>query len=102
MAERLRWTLEAAENLEEICSYIEERNPRAAKSTAKKLYALANSIPDSPLLGRVVPEYGFPDLRERILAPYRMVYRIKDGVIEILAIHHSSKQFPAVDELLGP
>ena len=64
---------------------------------ARKLYQLAHAIPEFPLIGRVVPEFGLADIRERILSPYRMVYRVKDDVIEILAIHHSARRFPPKD-----
>jgi plasmid stabilization system protein ParE len=41
-------------------------------------------------LGRVVPEFENPNLREMILKNYRIVYRIIDkDKIEILSVIHS-------------
>ena len=100
MAERLRWSLKAADNLEEICSFIEQDNPAAARDLARNLFQLANDIPDYPLMGRVVPEFGVFEIRERILSPYRMVYRVKNETVEILAIRHSARRFPTLDKLM--
>lgn len=40
----------------------------------------------------MVPEYQDENLRERIFQNYRIVYRIRNDVIEIVVISHSAKQ----------
>ena len=52
---------------------------------------LIKSIPDFPNKGRIVPEYIDKNLRELIYKNYRIVYRIKNDIIEIVAICHGSK-----------
>ncbi|MFN3395854.1 MAG: type II toxin-antitoxin system RelE/ParE family toxin [Thermodesulfovibrionales bacterium] len=49
------------------------------------------SLPHFPKTGRVVPEYNDENIREKIYQNYRIVYRLKDGVVEIVAICHGSK-----------
>ena len=44
--------------------------------------------------GRIVPELADPKLREVIDAPYRIVYRVRDDVLEILTVVHSAPQVP--------
>ncbi len=44
-----------------------------------------------PRIGRIVPEYRDPNLRERIYSNYRIVYRMKDEVVEIAAICHGAQ-----------
>ncbi|GJQ48813.1 plasmid stabilization system protein [Candidatus Kuenenia stuttgartiensis] len=39
----------------------------------------------------MVPEYGDEDLREKIYENYRIVYRIKGELIEVVAICHGSR-----------
>ncbi|MEW5816622.1 MAG: type II toxin-antitoxin system RelE/ParE family toxin, partial [Spirochaetota bacterium] len=39
-----------------------------------------------------VPEYNDENLREKIYENYRIVYRIKDEIIEIVAICHGARQ----------
>jgi len=47
-----------------------------------------------PLSGRIVPEYGAPDLREVIASPYRIIYRIKAAPIDVLAVVQSAQRLP--------
>jgi len=41
------------------------------------------SFPES---GRVVPERNDPQLREVIVRPYRVVYRLRPGIMEIATV----------------
>ncbi|WP_099325442.1 type II toxin-antitoxin system RelE/ParE family toxin [Candidatus Kuenenia stuttgartiensis] len=52
---------------------------------------MVKSIPQFPKSGRMVPEYGDEDLREKIYENYRIVYRIKGELIEVVAICHGSR-----------
>jgi len=43
-------------------------------------------------IGRVVPELADPNLREIILANYRIIYKIvSKSQVDILTIHHSRR-----------
>ena len=53
---------------------------------AEKIISIIKSIPHFPKSGRIVPEYGNDNLREKIYKNYRIVYRIQDKYIEIVAI----------------
>ena len=44
------------------------------------------TIPDAPEIGRMVPEIESPDLRERFVYSYRIIYKITENAIWILAI----------------
>ena len=41
--------------------------------------------------GRIVPEVNNPAIREIILGSYRIVYRVKDEVVEILTVCHGAR-----------
>jgi len=45
-------------------------------------------------LGRVVPEYEHDYIREVFHHPYRIIYLIKDDVIEILSVIHEARLLP--------
>ncbi|MCK4641449.1 MAG: type II toxin-antitoxin system RelE/ParE family toxin [Candidatus Marinimicrobia bacterium] len=62
-----------------------------ARIFAKKVLSIVEDIALFPKAGRVVPEYSDPNLRERIYGNYRIVYRLKDGVVEIAAICHGAQ-----------
>lgn len=47
-----------------------------------------------PSSGRKVPEYDAEDIREIIEYPYRIIYRIKPDVIDVIAVLHSARLLP--------
>ncbi len=91
MAHKIRWSPRAASSFEEICSYIARDSEVYATLFAKKINETIKSIPQFPESGRIVPEYGDENIREKIYEKYRIIYRIKEEVIEIVAICHGSK-----------
>src|SRR6266487_6403939 len=65
MARGLGWSPEAIEDIEVIASYIERDSPWYAKAVASKIVETAETIPDFPEIGRIVPEIGNSLIRER-------------------------------------
>lgn len=92
MANQIRWSLRAASNFEEICTYIARDSECYAALFAKRINVIINSIPQFPKAGRIVPEYNDENLREKIYENYRIVYRVKGDVIEIVTICHGARQ----------
>ena len=50
---QVRWTIPAAQDLEEIALYIQKDSESAAMATAKALFDAANSLDQLPSRGRV-------------------------------------------------
>ena len=93
MAEKIRWSPRAADDLEDICNYIARDSERYAAIFAGNIFQIINHIPDFPNSGRIVPEYKNESLREKIFGNYRIVYRLKNEDVEIVAIHHGARIF---------
>lgn len=91
MALKIRWSPRAASNLEEICDYIAKDSEYYAILFAKKITSIVKAIPNFPKSGRIVPEYNDENLREKIYEGYRIVYRLKSDLVEIVAICHGAK-----------
>ncbi|MHC1726092.1 MAG: type II toxin-antitoxin system RelE/ParE family toxin [Syntrophobacteraceae bacterium] len=91
MALPIRWSPKAARQTEAIIEYIAEDSPRYAAIFAKRVTHAVRAIPANPRLGRMVPEYLDPDLREKILQGYRIVYRISHRAIEVVTVCHGSR-----------
>lgn len=91
MAQKIRWSPRAALNLEDICNYIAKDSEVYATIFADKINTIIKYIPQFPKAGRVVPEYKNEKIREKIYENYRIVYRIREEFIEIVAICHGSK-----------
>ncbi len=47
-----------------------------------------------PQSGRMVPEYEDQQLRELIVFPYRMVYRVRQDRLDIIAVFHGAQRLP--------
>ena len=91
MAYRIVWSPRAADQFEMICNYIGRDSTMYAHIFAKKVNAIVKAIPAFVKSGRVVPEYGDENLREKIYGNYRIVYRVGENYIEIAAICHGSQ-----------
>ena len=91
MALLIRWSPRAARQLEAIVEYIAKDSERYARIFARQIMRVVRSIPAQPKAGRMVPEYGDPNLRERIHHGYRIVYRLTSDAVEIAAICHGAR-----------
>ncbi len=90
MAE-IRWTHQAADELESITEFISQDSPHCARLFAIDVLTAVERLIPFPKLGRVVPEKNSPLIRELIMGIYRIVYRLRDNLVELLTIHHSSR-----------
>lgn len=90
----VRWTPQAADDLQAIYEFIERDSPHYAQMIVEDLLAAIDRLEQFPLIGRHVPERQREDLREIIKPPYRIVYRV-GNVIRILTIFRASRLFPS-------
>jgi toxin ParE1/3/4 len=88
------WSPRAASDFEEICDYIANDSEHYARIFAQRIIAIVEKLSDFPHGGRIVPEYQKEDLHERIFQNYRIIYRIKPDIIEIVAVVHSARLLP--------
>ncbi len=87
---RIRWSPEAAVDLERIVERIRLDNPEAAHEVAQRLFDSVESLKDFPLKGRIgrldgSRELVFPPL------PYIAVYRVMGETIQIARIYHGAQ-----------
>jgi addiction module RelE/StbE family toxin len=93
---RLVWTTGARDNLREIVSYIAADTPAAARKMRGRIEGLVKYLGHQPFMGRPGSIRG---TREAIPHPsYRVVYSVTDGVVAILAVVHTARQWPPVTE----
>lgn len=96
---KIKWTNEALERLIELEEFISKDSPdRAAIFIDQLIEHAENSLPDNPGMGRIVPEIANPDIRELIFKKYRIVYRLREGSIEILSVFEGHRRL-RVDEI---
>jgi addiction module RelE/StbE family toxin len=89
---RVEWTGIAIEDLNDIGEYIGKDSLKYAKMVVDKLFTSTNVLKQHPRIGRMVPEFNNPKIRELIRGSYRIIYRIVDeNRVDIITVHHSSK-----------
>ena len=88
MAYKLEWSLQSIEDIEAIASYIEKDSAIYAKSVVSKIYDKSNMLTDFPKMGRIVPELNSENIREIFVYSYRVIYKVKDKTILIIAVVH--------------
>jgi toxin ParE1/3/4 len=91
---KVRWTPQAADDLEAIYEFIARDSPHYAQITVEGIIAAIDRLEQFPLLGRHVPETSQADVRELIKPPYRIVYRTGE-IVKILTVFRGSRLFPS-------
>ena len=88
----IRWAPTGADDLESIYDYIARDNLERAHTAVERIVSQIDTLTRHPLMGRK----GLIDgTRELILAPYIVVYRVTDPVVEIVHIIHGARRWPA-------
>lgn len=87
---RIRWSPEAATDLEAIVRYIQRDNPDAAQEVGRTIYDGASSLATFPNRGRPGRRPGSRELLFPPL-PYILVYRVTGEVVEISRVWHSAQ-----------
>ena len=87
---RIRWTTEAADQLEAIVNHIREDNPEAAFALAQAILDRIAGLEKFPALGKPGERKG---TRELVSPPYVIVYQLKEDVAEILYIWHGAQDW---------
>ena len=89
----LRWTQEAAADLERIADYLFENTPARAADLVRAVYAAPSALTEFPYRGRPGKKEG---TRELVLSPlpYILVYTVTGSVIHVVRILHGAQKWP--------
>ena len=90
---QLRWSEEAASDLERITSYLFEETPQHAPALVRAIYNAPSALLTFPHRGRAGKK---ENTRELVLSPlpYIVVYRIAGDAVHILRILHGAQKWP--------
>jgi len=93
VARRVRWTTRAWSNVEAAAEYIADDSPRYAAALIREAREASRSLRQFANRGRVVPELETESIRELfVFNSYRMIYRVSDGEVQIIAFIHGSRE----------
>lgn len=88
----------ARQDLRDIVHYISLDAPERALVFGQFLISSTRRLVDYPELGRVVPEFGHPVIREIVVRTYRVIYRLdrNAGRVEIVRSWHGARGKPEI------
>lgn len=94
---RLEWTTPAADKLEAAQNYYHTLNPIAATALARRIVEAAGRLCRTPQIGRPGMRAG---TREWVVqrTPYVLVYREREGVLEVLHVWHGAQDWQHAGE----
>jgi plasmid stabilization system protein ParE len=94
---KIAWTRRAREHVLEVIKLIRWDKPGAASKWADRVFTEVETLADLPRRGRVVPEIERPNVRELLVDNYRVIYRIADNEVVILAVRHGRRLLDPAD-----
>ncbi|MCD4844021.1 MAG: type II toxin-antitoxin system RelE/ParE family toxin [Methanosarcinales archaeon] len=88
---RIIWSPNASDNPESICEFIAIDSEYYARLFAKGVIKAIERLMVFPESGRIVPEYNLENIREIIYQNYRIIYRVRSEIVEIVTIVHGAR-----------
>ncbi|MDR1212351.1 MAG: type II toxin-antitoxin system RelE/ParE family toxin [Spirochaetaceae bacterium] len=85
----IKWAAPARNDLDEIIEYIAQTNMTYAIKILDKIELAVKKLDTFPRRGRIVPElerYGYIVYREIIVAYWRIMYKIENAIVYIMAV----------------
>lgn len=97
----ISFTESALRDLEKVQTrYTEQGVPEVGVRLVAEVFERVQALADHPDMGRVVPEFDQPFLRELIVPPFRIVYRRDSKRVRVVRVWRSERllHLPAADE----
>lgn len=87
---RVRWTKEAADDLENLLLYVEERSPAARAHVADRIQHRVRDMALFPKAARLDRKTGTHEAVVRGL-PLLIIYSVTNAFVEVIAVFHSAR-----------
>ena len=95
----IRFAESALADLESIRDwYAEQDAPESGERLIGEIVASIEALANHPDMGRIVPEFDQPFLRELIRPPFRVVYRRDPKHVRVVRVWRSERQLDVPDE----
>ncbi len=88
---KIKWTPQALDDIEVIANFIARDSTYYARMFTIKVFEAVDRLELFLESGRIVPELNRKEVREVILGNYRVIYRVKEKIVEILTVYHSAR-----------
>ena len=95
----IRFAESALADLEALRSwYTEQDAPEVGEHLLREIIDSIGALAEHPEMGRMVPEFDQPFLRELVRPPYRIVYRRDPRHVRIVRVWRSERLLVLSDE----
>jgi len=97
---RVSWSPTALDDVDSIAEYINRDSPAYTRAVVNKILDIARKLEALPNAGRIVPELGDEEIREQFVYSYRIIYRIQNKDVLIIAVVHGRRLLePLLDQI---
>jgi toxin ParE1/3/4 len=88
----------ARRDLRDIVRYISLDSPERAVTFGQFLVSSTKRLAEFPEMGRIVPEFANPKIREVVVRPYRIIYSVDlaDRRVDIIRFWHGARGIPEI------
>ena len=93
---RVIWTTPAYNDLEQIAEFIAIDSKFYSSAVVKKIKESSLNLSTFPFRGRIVPELNEETIREIFVYNYRLIYKVNQDTVFILAVVHSARDLDNV------
>lgn len=89
----------ARRDLRDIVRYISLDSPERALAFGQFLVSNTKRLADFPEMGRVVPEFDDPFVREIVVRSYRVIYRVnhEECRVDVARFWHGARGAPEIE-----
>jgi toxin ParE1/3/4 len=88
---RVIWTPQAKCDLREIKRYISRDAPSTARAFIRRIQEPVRKVGTMPTAAARVQEVARDDVREVYVGDYRIIFRIRESDVRILAVMHGAQ-----------
>lgn len=97
----LEWAQTAEDDLEQIRKYIARDSPLSATRFIAGIKKEVGSLRTFPHMGEMLDRGDGEEIREIYVKSYRVLFRVRERAVRILAVIHGARDFEAFDQHLG-
>jgi len=87
----IKWSTDALLDLDAISEYISKGSLEKAKKFIQEIFKKVENLSTFPFMGRTVPDQSNEKIHEILHKNYRIIYEIKDDLVEVLIVVHGSR-----------
>jgi toxin ParE1/3/4 len=93
---KIIWSDAAIADLQELCSYVAQHDPRAADRIGRAILDHVRVLASFPFIGPTYPRGARGPLREIVFRSYRIFYDVSEQSrsVEILHVWHGARDEP--------